>query len=128
VLVVGGLVGVCIGLYGVLDGGSPARVGPYVLAAGLVLAIGGFLIGGSGTRRTRYRPDPWRAPEWLVSAAGLAAAATFVLAASSGEPGMNLLVVPLVAPTLPLLPALGVLIAMTPAWLAPRTVDAGGRR
>jgi energy-coupling factor transport system permease protein len=128
VLVVAGLVGVCVGLFGVLDGGSPARIGPYVLAVGLVLAVSGFVVGGSGSRRTRYRPDPWRGPEWLVSAAGLAAAVTFAVAAAAGTPGMNLLVVPLITPSLPLLPALGVALALTPAWLAPRPIDAGGPR
>src|SRR5690606_27730120 len=75
-LVLTGVAGVCVGLYGLLDGGSAGRVGPYLLAVGLVAAGGGFVVGGRGTRRTRYRPDPWALPEWVVAGAGITAAAT----------------------------------------------------
>lgn len=125
-LVLGGLVGVCIGLYGLLDGGAPGRVGPYLLAAGLALAVVGFVVGGRGSSRTRYRPDPWSLPEWVVAGAGAAAAATFIVAGAAGTPGMDLLVVPLAAPVLPVLPLAGVLAGLLPAWVAPRPVAAGG--
>lgn len=125
-LVLTGLVGVCVGLYGLLDGGSASRVGPYVLAAGLAVAASGFVLGGRGGRRTRYRPDPWALPESIVAGTGVAAAASFAIAAAAGVPGMNLLVVPLVVPTLPLLPLAGVLTALVPAWLAPRPLPMGG--
>lgn len=126
ILVLTGLIGVCVGLYGLLDGGPAARAGPYVLATGLLLALGGFVVGGRGTRRTRYRPDPWSLPEWGVVAAGTVTAATFVVAAAAGTPGMNLFVVPLLVPTLPVLPLVGVLVGLLPAWVAPRPVPAGG--
>ncbi|HSK27166.1 MAG TPA: energy-coupling factor transporter transmembrane component T [Jiangellales bacterium] len=118
-LVTGGLVGVCVGVYGLLDGGSPARVGPALLVAGLAAATAGFVLGGRGSTRTRYRPDPWGLPEWLVAGSGLAAAAAFAAAAAAGAPGTNLLVVPLVQPTLPVLPLAGALVAMLPAVVAP---------
>lgn len=125
-LVLTGLAGVCVGLYGLLDGGSAGRVGPYLLAVGLVAAGGGFVVGGRGTRRTRYRPDPWALPEWVVAGAGITTAATFATAAAAGVPGMNLLVVPLAPPEFPLLPTAGVLVALLPAWIAPRPARAGG--
>jgi energy-coupling factor transport system permease protein len=36
---------------------------------------------------------------------------------------MNLLVVPLVVPELPLLPVVGALVALLPAWVAPRPAE-----
>jgi energy-coupling factor transport system permease protein len=127
-LVTGGLLGVCVGVYGLLDGGSPARVGPALLAAGLLVAAAGFALGGRGSTRTRYRPDPWALPEWLVAASGLVAAATFTVAAARGMPGMNFLVVPLVEPTLPLLPLAGALVATLPAVVAPPPPGRATRR
>jgi len=127
-LVTGGLLGVCVGVYGLLDGGSPARIGPALLAVGLLAAAAGFALGGRGSTRTRYRPDPWALPEWLVAASGLAAAAAYAVAAARGTPGMNLLVVPLVQPTLPLLPLAGALVAATPAVVAPPPPGRPARR
>lgn len=120
VLVTAGLVGTCVGLYGLLDGGSAAAAGPYVLVLGLALAVAGFLVGGRGSRRTRYRPDPWGPPEWAVAGCGAAAAAGFAAAAATGTAGMDLMVIPLAAPTLPVTALAGVLVALAPAWIAPR--------
>ncbi|HEY9410688.1 MAG TPA: energy-coupling factor transporter transmembrane component T [Jiangellaceae bacterium] len=128
VLVLTGLVGVCVGLYGVLDGGSAAVAGPPVLAVGLVLAVTGFVLGGRGTIRTRYRPDPWSAPEWLVAASGVAVAVTFGWAAAQGVPGMNLMTLPLAVPTLPLVAVAGALLGLAPAWVAPPPPAPAGER
>jgi energy-coupling factor transport system permease protein len=122
-LVIGGLLGVCVGVYGLLDGGSAASAAPAPLGLGLALAAGGFVLGGRASIRTRYRPDPWRLPEWAVAGSGAFVAATFAVAASQGVPGMNLLVVPLVVPELPLLPVVGALVALLPAWVAPRPAE-----
>jgi energy-coupling factor transport system permease protein len=124
ILVVTGLLGVCVGLYGLLDGGSAAATGPMLLGLGLALAAGGFVLGGRGSRRTRYRPDPWQLPEWVVAGSGAVTAATFAIAASGGDPRMDLLIVPLAVPTLPLLPLAGALVAILPAWVAPRPAEA----
>jgi energy-coupling factor transport system permease protein len=123
VLVITGLLGVCVGLYGLLDGGAAAWTGPVLLGVGLAAAVGGFVLAGQGSTRTRYRPDPWAAPEWLVAGAGAVVATTFGVAASAGVPGMNMLVVPLVIPSLPLLPLFGALVGMLPAWVAPQPVE-----
>lgn len=119
VLVLAGLVGVCSGLYGLLGGGVPGAVAQWVFAAGLAAALGGFILGGRGSRRTRYRPDPWRLPEWVVTTCGIVTAGTFVVAAGQGQLGMNLMIVPLKAPVPPLLAVIGVLAAIVPAWAAP---------
>jgi energy-coupling factor transport system permease protein len=124
VLVVTGLLGVCIGLYGLLGGGADRWRGPALLGVGVALAVGGFVQGGRGSVRTRYRPDPWALPEWLVAGSGAVVATTFAVAATTGVPGMNLLVVPLVVPAMPVLPMVGALTAMIPAWVAPPLAEA----
>jgi energy-coupling factor transport system permease protein len=63
-----------------------------------------------------------------VAASGLTAAAAYAVAAARGTPGMNLLVVPLVQPTLPLLPLAGALVAATPAVVAPPPPGRTARR
>ena len=62
----GGLLGVCVGVYGLLDGTTSAWLGLPMLAVGLLAAVG-IAVGGRRTGRTRYRPDPWALPEWLVA-------------------------------------------------------------
>lgn len=119
-LTVGGLFGVAAGVYGLLDAGSPPLLGLPLLGGGALLAAAGLALGGRRTVRTRYRPDPWAAPEWLVSASGLLAAATVVLSAALGVGGLDPSTSPLGWPVLPVLPTLGVLTALAPAVLAPR--------
>lgn len=121
-LVLGGLIGVCIGLYGLLDDAASPAVAPSALSAGLALALGGLVLGGRGSQRTRYRPDPWRAPEWLVAGSGLATAATFIVVGAQGDSGLNLMVLPLVVPGLPLPAVAGALAGLLPAWAAPPPV------
>ena len=123
VLVVAGLVGVCVGVYGLLDESLPGWFGPALVLAGLTLAVGGFTLAGRASIRTRYRPDPWRWPEWAVTGCAIVVASTFALAASRGMPGMNLLVVPLIPPQLPLLPLIGLVAALLPAWITPLPPD-----
>ncbi|WP_166355947.1 energy-coupling factor transporter transmembrane component T [Phytoactinopolyspora limicola] len=118
-LVLAGLVGVCVGLYGLLDGSTATAVAPAGLGIGLASAVTGLVLGGRGAQRTRYRPDPWRTPEWLVAGSGVVVAAAFVVAGALGQAGMNLMVVPLIMPDLPLLATVGALAALAPAWLAP---------
>jgi energy-coupling factor transport system permease protein len=119
-LTVGGLVGVCVGVYGLLDGGSPPLMRFPLLGAGLAAAVAGLALGGRRSVRTRYRPDPWAAPEWLVAASGVLAGTAFVVASATGVGGLAPSTQPLVAPGLPLLPAAGLLLALAPAWVAPR--------
>jgi energy-coupling factor transport system permease protein len=124
-LVLGGLVGVCVGVYGLLDGGSPDVAGVPVLGlplllAGLAAAGCGFVVAGRRVRRTRYRPDPWLLPEWLVSASGAVAGASVLLAAAADPAGVLGPYAPVAWPALPLLPVAGLLVALLPAWVAPR--------
>jgi energy-coupling factor transport system permease protein len=116
--VLGGVLGVAVGLYGLLDATAQTWMGMPMLVAGCLLAIAGLVVGGRRTRRTRYRPDPWALPEWLVAASGLAAAASiFVLAKL--DPAAVRPPDPLAWPPLPVLALVAVAFAVLPAVLAP---------
>lgn len=125
-LVLVGLLGVCIGVYGVLDATTPRALGLPVLAFGLVLAGTGFLLGGRRVHRTRYRPDSWRGPEWGVVACGVAVAVTMVTIGRSDPAALDATLDPLTWPTLPAIAAVAVMVGVLPAWIAPP--PPGGRR
>lgn len=118
-LLLGGLLGVGVGAYGLLDAGSTVFVGSVVLAIGVVLAIAGLLLASRRVPRSRYRPDRWRLREAVVVASGLAAVAAVLVAGARGGHALTPPTAPLTLPTLPLLPAAGVLVALLPAWVAP---------
>src|SRR4029079_10471049 len=63
-LLLAGLLGLCTGLYGLLDTTTPRLLGAPMLAAGAGLAAAGLLLGGRRVHRTRYRPDHWAFAEW----------------------------------------------------------------
>jgi energy-coupling factor transport system permease protein len=114
-----GLLGAALGMYGLLDTTAPSAVGAPMLVAGLALCAVGMWLGGRAVHRTVYRRDPWAAPEWVVAASGLLAAAA-VLAQSARDPGALVLpLAPLAFPALPPLAAGGLLAAALPAFVAP---------
>lgn len=119
-LVLGGLLGVCVGLYGVLDATTPGFLGIPVLLGGAGLAVAGLALGGRRVRRTRYRPDRWRAAEVAVAGTGVLAAAVLASTYPVDPTGLYPPLTPLVAPHLPVLATAAVLVAALPAWLAPR--------
>lgn len=118
-LVLGGLIGVCAGTYGLLDGSAPRALGVPMLVAGVALAGLGLARGGRRVRRSVYRPDPWRGPESAVAACGLVAAAGLVLWGAVDLDALHPSLFPLGWPRLPLGPALAVLAGALPAVLAP---------
>ena len=125
-LVSTGLLGLCIGIYGLLDGTASAWLGLPMLAAGLVLAAVGLHLGGRRTGRTTYRPDPWALPEWLVAGSGVVAmVAVFVDVHLS--PADFYLASVTALPPVPLLSCAGILVAMLPAVVAPPPPPAGGQ-
>ena len=128
VLVLGGLLGVCCGTYGLLDATTPRLLGLPMLLGGLALAWAGIVVGGRRVRHTRYRPDPWLAPEWAVAGAGLAVAATLVAVGHVDPAHLDPSLQPLRWPDLPLAPALGIAIGLLPAWLAPPVRQPVSRR
>ncbi|MGZ8736668.1 MAG: energy-coupling factor transporter transmembrane protein EcfT, partial [Nocardioides sp.] len=105
-------------VYGLLDGTTSAWLGMPMLLAGSALAALGVSVGGRRTGRTKYRPDVWALPEWLVTGCGVvAAAATFVNVKIAPEQ-MFLASVTMVPPV-PVLACAGILVAALPAVLAP---------
>jgi energy-coupling factor transport system permease protein len=115
-LTLGGLLAMVASSYGLIDRGAPGIIGVPLLVVGAALTAGGFALGARRGGRTRYRPDPWRRPEWLITLAGLAAATAVILGPAAALSPSTL---PLVAPSLPLLPSIGLLVALLPAWIAP---------
>ena len=121
-LVLGGVLGIAAGVYGLLDASAAGVLGLPLLTLGVVLAVAGLVIGGRRTRRSRYRPDPWALPEWLVSASGVACAvAMFVVARQ--DPAAAQPPYPLEVPQLPVLALVGALVGLLPAVVAPLPPD-----
>lgn len=119
-LLVAGLIGICVGLYGLLSGDAAARsTGLLSFVVGGTVAAVGMVVGGRHLRRTRYRPDPWRTPEWVVVASGAAAAAALVLASSLDPAQLYPSVDPLAWPSLAFVPLVGIAMALLPAWVTP---------
>lgn len=121
--VAAGLCGVALGLYGVLDGGTPGVAGVPLLGwpmavAGGALAVGSSLVAGRRIGRTVYRPDPWSAPEWAVLATGLVCAGA-MLAASAAGVDLQGPTSPPQWPALPLLPAAGALVGLLAVVASP---------
>lgn len=119
-LVIAGLVGICLGLYGLLDGTAPRLLGTVGMAAGLALSVAGLQLGGRRIRRTSYRPDPWLAPEWLVAGAGVVSAAVMVTVGRYDPLLLHPSLTPLSWPDLPLLPLGAILLGLLPGFVAPR--------
>ncbi|SCF49053.1 energy-coupling factor transport system permease protein [Micromonospora matsumotoense] len=118
-LVLGGLVGVCAGTYGLLDSTGSGYLGLPMLLAGLAVAVTGMLLAGRRVRRSRYRPDRWQPAELLVAGCGLAAAALTLFAGSVAPELVYPPVSPLTWPEVTPLMLLAVAVAAGPAWLAP---------
>lgn len=119
VLTLAGLVGVCVGVYAVLDGTAPPWLAATMLPGGLAVGLVGFVVTGRRIRRSVYRPDRWRAAEFAVAACGIATGALLWLTsrvdAANLYPSLN----PLAWPELAPLPALALAVGVLPAWLAP---------
>jgi energy-coupling factor transport system permease protein len=114
-----GLLLMAVGTYGIIDGGSLFGLGLPVLAVAAVLCGVGLAVGGRRTARSRYRPDPWRLPEWIVVGSGIVALVTMAIARALDVPGLTVSFSPLAFPTIPFLPVVGILIALVPAIAAP---------
>jgi energy-coupling factor transport system permease protein len=128
VLVFGGLLGVCVGVYGLLDGTASAWLGSPMLLVGMAVAAVGLHLGGRRTGRTRYRPDPWALPEWLVAGSG-AVVVVAVFVDVHRSPTDFFLASVTDMPPVPLLATVGILVGVLPAVLAPpQPVDAAPPR
>ena len=105
---------------------TPARPRPSacpLLGLGSVALAASLFAGGRRAVRTRYRPDPWRLPEWIVGALGPGRARRH----DRSPPGcptaplaLNPPAYPLTWPTLPLVAVAGIAVALLPSVAAPR--------
>jgi energy-coupling factor transport system permease protein len=125
--VVAGLVAVAIAVYELLDATSPTLIGLPLLVLGTAIACGAALFGGREPTRTKYRPDSWRASEWIVVASGVAALAGMLVAGRLYPGSLHTTTYPLVVPQLPWPAVLGLVLALIPAWVtAPQTAALQG--
>lgn len=118
VVTIGGLLLVLAGVYDALGAAIPWGFGLAAIVVGVVLLGSGMVLSGRRTRRTRYRPDRWGAPEWYVTASGLAVLSAFALASALHVQGLLVSFYPLALPV-PVLACLGVLVGLAPSVLAP---------
>ncbi len=124
-LVVAGSLGACLGLYGILSGTDRSWMGLPALIVGALLGVAGLFVGGRRTGRTRYRPDPWALPEFLVVACGVTAAVAMFRQVRV-DPATLFMASPTDIPPVPMLACVGILIAILPAFLAPPLPVTGG--
>ena len=122
-LLLAGVLGVAVGIYGLLDGTTPPYLGGPMLAAGVLLAIVGLGWAGRRVRRTRYRPDRWRAPELMVAACGVVTAALLLASSRFDASSLFPSLYPIRFPTVGVLPLIALLVAALPAVLAPPPPD-----
>jgi energy-coupling factor transport system permease protein len=114
---VAGMLALFLASYGLLDSASPGAIGLPALALGVTLLAAGLVAGGRRAIRSRYRPDPWRAAEWIVVVTAVAAVVA-VVAAGRIDPGsLRPSTNPLATPAVPLLA-----IVAAAAGLVPLTV------
>ncbi|GAA2355568.1 CbiQ family ECF transporter T component [Streptomyces carpaticus] len=118
-LVIGGLLGVCAGLYGTLDPSASRLLGLPLLLGGSAVAVAGFLLGGRRVRRTSYRPDRWRGAELLTAAAGLGAGALMYVSTRVDPANLYPSLSPLSWPEVAALPVAAILVGLLPAFLTP---------
>ena len=125
-LLLGGLVGICVGVYALLDETAPRVLSWPMLALGVLTALAGLVSAGRRVGRSRYRPDRWRPEELVVAVSGLLVAVLVDLAAVrdrvATHPGVEswpVLTMPMV---------LAVAVALAPALAAPPPAYDGDRR
>ena len=110
-----GLLGICVGAYGVLDGTTPRWLGIPMLLTGLLLAGTALPLAGRRVRRTVYRPDRWQVAETVTAASGLAAVAALIVFPAGLAPSLF----PPSWPALPVAAAAGILLGLLPAFVTP---------
>ena len=114
-----GMLGLCAGAYGLLDRTAPGYLGLPAILAGAALCCAGLMLGGRRVTRSQYRPDPWRAPEWVVAGCGITTAVLFYASARYSGADLNPSFSPLHFPALPIVPTIAVLVAAIPGFAAP---------
>ena len=118
-LVVMSLIALSIGVYALVDGVDGSWMSWLFVAIGIICAVVGLRIAGRRSIRTRYRPDRWALPEWLVVLSGWIPAALFIAVAVNDPASLAGQTSPLQWPALPTIPAIAVLLAALPGIVTP---------
>ena len=118
-LMIGGLLGVCVGTYASLDATTPRYLAAPALTIGTAVALGGFILAGRRVQRTRYRPDSWLPAEIVTALSGVVCAAVLVSGVGFDDAVLFPPLMALAWPQLSLAPVAGVLVALIPAFLTP---------
>lgn len=111
VLLLGGLLGLCLAAYGLLDAATPGSVAVPALVLGVTASVTGLVIGSRRMVRSRYRPDRFDLRSVVVAICGLAVATLFFVTEFSSGAVSHPSAFPLVWPQLGLVPVLGLAIA-----------------
>lgn len=114
-----GMMALCVGVYALLDVAAPPVLRLPMLAIGSASVAVALIARGRHTRRSRFQPDSWGGPEWVISITGLAVVGAFIVAARVDPAGLAPSVNPLVWPTVPLVAGVGVALTSLAAWVAP---------
>jgi len=118
-LMVAGMLGLCVSVYGLLGGTTPRLLGFPAMLAGAILCCAGLALGSRRVTRTSYRPDPWQWAEWVVAGCGVTSAILLFVNLGYDASALNPSYYPLRWPTLPIIPSLAILIGLIPAYAAP---------
>lgn len=118
-LLLGGLMGICIGTYGLLDSTAPRHLGLPMVLGGVAVGWGGVVLSGRRVVRSRYRPDPFGSAEWAVAGVGILVAAVVITVSAVDPVDLFPSLQPLSWPSLPVVPTLVIAFGALPAWLAP---------
>jgi energy-coupling factor transport system permease protein len=118
-LVVISLIALRIGVYALVDGVDGGWGSWIFIGIGLVCAVVGLRIAGRRSIRTRYRPDPWALPEWIVALSGWIPAVIFVAVAFNDPASLVGQISPFQWPSLPVIPAIAILLAALAGMVTP---------
>ena len=108
-----GLAGLALGIYGLLDDTSPAVLTVSALVGGALAAVVGLRLGAARVTRSRYLAAAWSARDFLVITSGVVCAVASFAAGAIGEALDPVDVLAL--PQLPWLAFTGAICAVTPA-------------
>lgn len=115
-----GIVGVCIGLFVILDATTPLYVAVPILLAGVGFVVISLFIASRRKTSSTFKPLPWGTAEWLTSICGLSPLLAAIVTRINDPASMITTWVPLHIPnTIPLFVIFGLVMAALPGYLTP---------
>lgn len=119
VVTLAGMIAVCIGVFGVLDGQAAVVFRWPAFGAGVALAAAGLVFSSRERTVSRYRVDAFDATGWAVAASGLAAGVLMLLATRYAPAHLNPTTSPVQWPVVHLLPLVAAVIGLVAAAVSP---------